>query len=154
MKIGSLWRGERLAPFVATLLALPVVISTWDSYAYSSSAMTALVAAWLTALMLTCLRPGLAGAFAAVAPATLLWVRDDMPGIMILLLLAVACAVGVFYRSGTAAQVLSYGAILCVGPVIASTSGSYGEGATFLLLAAAACTGLAAVRHPRRRSDS
>lgn len=154
VKIGSLWRGERLAPFVATLLALPVVISTWDSYAYSSSAMTALVAAWLTALMLTCLRPGLAGAFAAVAPATLLWVRDDMPGIVVLLLLAVACAVGVFYRSGTAAQVLSYGAILCVGPVIASTSGYYGEGATFLLLAAAACTGLAAVRHPRRRSDS
>ncbi|MYX39476.1 MULTISPECIES: hypothetical protein [unclassified Streptomyces] len=68
-------------------------------------------------------------------------------------LLAVAYAVGVFYRAGMAAQALSYGAILCAGPFIASATGYYGEGATFLLLAAAACTALAAVRHPRRHGE-
>ncbi|SNT58597.1 serine/threonine-protein kinase [Actinacidiphila glaucinigra] len=151
---GALWRGERLAPFVATLLSLPVVISAWDSYEYAGSTTTvALVASWLTALVLTFLRPGLAGAFAAVAPATLLSVRDDMPGTVVLALLVVACAAGVFYRSGLAAQALSYGAILCAGPVIANTTGYYGEGATFLLLAAAACTALAVVRHPRRHGE-
>lgn len=36
---------------------------------------------------------------------------------------------------------------------IANTTGYYGEGATFLLLAAAACTALAAVRHPRRHGE-
>lgn len=118
-----------------------------------STTTVALVASWLTALVLTFLRPGLAGAFAAVAPATLLSVRDDMPGTVILALLAVACAVGVFYRAGMAAQALSYGAILCAGPVIANATGYYGEGATFLLLAAAACTALAAVRHPRRHGE-
>ncbi|MEU1621430.1 serine/threonine-protein kinase [Streptomyces sp. NPDC005722] len=153
LTFGSLWRGERLAPLVATLLALPVVISTWNSYAYAGSTTAALAAAWLTALALTCVRPGLAGAFAAVAPATLLLVRDDMPGTVILALLAAACAVGVFHRSGLAAQALSYGAILCAGPVVARTTGYYGEGVTFLLLAAAACTALAAVRHPRRRDE-
>ncbi|MFF7209838.1 hypothetical protein ACFZAU_04770 [Streptomyces sp. NPDC008238] len=106
LTFGSLWRGERLAPLVATLLALPVVISTWNSYAYAGSTTAALAAAWLTALALTCVRPGLAGAFAAVAPATLLLVRDDMPGTEIL-----------------------------------------------ALPAAAACTALAAVRHPRRRGE-
>ncbi|WP_326570407.1 hypothetical protein OIE69_03355 [Actinacidiphila glaucinigra] len=109
-----------------------MVIFAWNSYEYSGSTITvALVAAWLTALVLTFLRPGLAGAFAAVAPATLLSVRDDMPGTVILALLVVACAVGVFYRSGMAAQALSYGAILCAGPVIANTAGYYGEGSTF-----------------------
>ncbi|WP_431968670.1 hypothetical protein [Actinacidiphila sp. bgisy160] len=47
---------------------------------------------------------------------------------------------------GLAARVPSCGTILWAGPVIAKTTGSYGEGATFLLLATAAGTGLPASR--------